>query len=94
MQLGKNDTDKLVELIKTGDEGAREVLYDTYAPLFYGMIRRLVPGRSETDDVLLKSFVVIFSEINQYNSTGSLFAWMYTIVLKEILRWHESHHAD
>lgn len=90
MPCAKCATNEIIELLKNGDQDAMSQLYDIYSPRVYGIISHLVP-KPAVDELTVKSFVAISNQIHQYKSSQSFFSWMYAIVMKEILLWHEQY---
>ena len=81
---------EFIRLLKKKDPQALSMLYDKYAPVFYGSITRLVPHEDQCEAVLIRAFMNIFITINKYDpGKEKFFSWMFAIVQKSISDWHE-----
>ena len=70
----------LVNQLKSKNSKAFTYLYDSFAPVLLGNIRRLVSCPSSAEDVLQNVFMKIWSHADQYQpSKGRLFTWMVNI---------------
>lgn len=66
--------------LKAKDSKAFTCLYDSFAPVLLGNIRRLVQCPASAEDVLQNVFMKIWSHADQYQpSKGRLFTWMVNI---------------
>lgn len=73
-------SDEFISKLKHGDRDSFEHLYDHYAPNLYGIVKNIVPTTDLAEDVLQKSFVKIWQNIDQYNENrGTFFTWMMNI---------------
>ena len=69
-----------INKLKRGDRASFEYLYDHYSPNLYGVIRNIVPTTDIADDVLQRSFVKIWRNIEKYDvEKGTFFTWMLNI---------------
>ncbi len=60
-------------------------LYDAYAPLFYGEIKRSLCVSAECDQILGSAFCLIWKSMEEFDPTKErLFTWCLKIVRKEI----------
>jgi RNA polymerase sigma-70 factor (ECF subfamily) len=67
----------LVAQIAAGDVEAFERLYDRYAPLAFGLIRRILADRAAAEDVLQEVFWQVWREAAAYDpGRGSVEAWL------------------
>lgn len=70
----------IIRLLQRSDERAIEMLYDDYAAALYGVVFRVVLSEEIAQDVLQESFVKIWKNGQQYNSSkGTLFTWILNI---------------
>ena len=68
---------ELVRRMAGGDRDAFAAFYDAYAPLAFGMIRRIVRSAAEAEEVLQEVFWEIWSSAAEYDPTrGSPEAWV------------------
>lgn len=63
------------------DESGLTLLYDNYINALFGMAFRILQNEAHAEDAIQKSFLKIWNNIDQYNSSKStLFTWMARIV--------------
>lgn len=65
----------VIEGCRQGDREARRLLYQHYAPLMLGVVRRYVGNRETAEDVLHDGFVQLFTKIGDYRGEGSFDGW-------------------
>lgn len=63
---------------------AQKKLYDTYAPVIYGVIRRYLNNQSAAEEVLNDTFYRVFTKLSQYAFTGPIEGWMRRIAINLI----------
>lgn len=87
-----NYTDEeLVLLLKSKDQRAYIYLYDNYAGALFGIIKRILGDGEEANDLLQESFVKIWRNILQYDTTkGRLFTWMINIARNTAIDYKRS----
>lgn len=67
----------LLRRIAVRDEGALAELYDRHSRLAYSVIMRILRSPSDAEDVLLETFVRVWSRADTYDSRlGSPAAWL------------------
>ena len=66
------------------NRAAQKKLYDRYAPLLYGMVKRYVYNTGQADEILNDSFYKILTGLSGYTSKGSFEGWMRRIVINTI----------
>jgi DNA-directed RNA polymerase specialized sigma24 family protein len=65
---------------QNGDSEALGRIYDAYAPLLLGFIRRLVRNKEKAEEILQATFLEAFGRIRNYDpSSEKLFPWMLKI---------------
>jgi RNA polymerase sigma factor (sigma-70 family) len=64
---------------------AQKYLYERYFGKLVSVTYRYARDKQEALDILNQSFLKIFQSLNRYQNTGSLLAWMKTIVLRTAL---------
>jgi RNA polymerase sigma-70 factor (ECF subfamily) len=78
--LNSKDIERLVNRLKTGDQGAFAEMYDRYSGAINGVITRIVRDTEASQDVLQDTFVKVWRNIQSYDSSkGSFFTWMLNI---------------
>lgn len=78
------DLDLLIRECIAQNRVAQKALYEKYAPLIYGMIRRYTQHTELADEILNDSFFKVFTKINTYSGTGSFEGWMKRVVANTI----------
>jgi RNA polymerase sigma-70 factor (ECF subfamily) len=69
----------LVERMAHGDRGAFAAFYDRFAPLAFGLIRRILREPAEAEEVLQEVFFELWQAAGQYDALrGSPAAWVAT----------------
>ncbi len=87
MALGESDqnTIELLKACSIGDPKAQQRLYDLFASRLFAIARRYIPEHNTAEDILIESFVKIFSKLNDIKNPEALFAWMKRIVINNAL---------
>ncbi len=67
-----------------GNRLAQKKMYDTYAPVVYGVIRRYLNNQSAAEEVLNDTFYRVFTKLSQYTFTGAIEGWMRRIAINLI----------
>lgn len=79
----------LEELIKRcveGDRSAQEYLYRKYSSKLYGICLKYSRNRTEAEDNLHDSFMIIYDKIGQFRASGSFEGWLKRITVNTILQ--------
>ncbi|MFN8331490.1 MAG: RNA polymerase sigma factor [Saprospiraceae bacterium] len=72
--------DKLVDLLKKGEQRAYAELYDMYGENLLMVIRRTVAQEEDAENLLQDCFVKIWRNIDQFDPTlGRLYTWIVSI---------------
>ena len=71
---------QIVEMLHQNDRKVISIIYDNYAPALYGVVLRIVRSEEIAEDVMQDSFLKIWKNGQQYNSSkGTLFTWLLNI---------------
>ena len=71
---------QIVEMLHQNDRKVISIIYDKYAPALYGVVLRIVRSEEIAEDVMQDSFLKIWKNGKQYNSSkGTLFTWLLNI---------------
>jgi DNA-directed RNA polymerase specialized sigma24 family protein len=74
------DETELLKLIRSKDRCGAEALYDGYSKVLALAIFRIARNKTQTDDLLEKTFVRIWRDIDLYNEHVERFLpWMLTV---------------
>jgi len=74
------DEGALIERCRTGDDLAFGELVERYKNLVYGMVWRLAPDRSRTDDLAQEVFLKIYRGLPYFRGEARLSTWIFRIV--------------
>lgn len=78
--------DKLIHDCKKGNRKAQEQLYRNYASVLFGVCLKYSRNKTEAEDNLHDSFMIIFSKIDQYTKKGSFEGWIKRITVNTVLQ--------
>ncbi|WP_223277566.1 RNA polymerase sigma factor [Phaeocystidibacter luteus] len=77
----RKSEEEIVGMLRAGDRGVMEYLYDHYSGALYGVCLKVVQDETAAQDVLQDAFIKIWKKGAQYDpSKGRLFTWMLNIV--------------
>jgi RNA polymerase sigma-70 factor (ECF subfamily) len=72
--------DDLVDRLWSHDRAALGLLYDRYAPVLFGLMRRIVRSEAIAEDLLQEAFVKAWQNIDRFDrSKGKILAWLLSI---------------
>lgn len=74
------DERALIERCRTGDDTAFGELVERYKNLVYGLVYRLVPDRSQVDDLAQEVFLKVHRGLPYFRGDARLSTWIYRIV--------------
>ena len=77
--------DTLVDGLRKNDSRSQQAVYERFSPAMFAVSLRYVKDHDSAQDVLLKSFMKVFSNIRQYKGKGSFEGWIRRIVVNEAL---------
>jgi RNA polymerase sigma-70 factor, ECF subfamily len=70
----------LLDLLKSKSEKGFSILYDNYSGAIFGVINKIVQSDHLAADVTQDTFVKIWKNIDNYNTTkGTIFTWMINV---------------
>jgi len=72
---------ELIERVKKGEPSAFESLYRKYASSMRFICQRYAKTTFEVEDIFQEAFMKVFSNINNYNGSGSFDGWMKRIFI-------------
>lgn len=71
----------IVDRCKQGDRQAQNEFYKLYSKAMYNIAYRITNNELDAEDVLQESFVSAFRNIDSYQGTASIGAWLKRIVI-------------
>lgn len=94
-EYDRNKEERLIESVRLGDREAFGKLYDKYAPLLFGVIRKKITDPQESEEILMDLFVMIWERIASYDpARQSLYIWIYTLAKELITKNRASHSVE
>ena len=83
--------DAVVRAAAKGERTAQKALYEQYAPLLFGIIRRYVSDQHHAEDILSEAFYRIITKLHQYSFEGSFEGWMRRIAVHTVTDYFRKH---
>lgn len=83
---------ELIQACRKNDRFAQKELYDRYAPLMFGVLRRYLKTKEDAEDVLLEAFFKVFTNLDRFREEGSFEGWIRRIVINEALMFLRRKH--
>ena len=74
------DHSQIIHQIKKGNQSAFRLLVEQYQAYAFKLAFRIVCNEEDAKDVVQESFIKIWRNINNYNSSIKFTTWMYKIV--------------
>src|SRR5215470_3684458 len=88
------DDQRLIELLRVGDERAYEELLTRFQQPVYTLSLRLLNDEGDASDVVQEVFLKVFRNIGHFRGQSSLKTWIYRITVNEAhnaRRWFFRH---
>ena len=67
-----------------------EMLYYNFSKTIFAQIRRYLPNKADAEDILQETFIKVYTNINDYNGTGSFEGWLKRIAINLSLNYIKS----
>jgi RNA polymerase sigma-70 factor, ECF subfamily len=74
------DPDKIIEMVKKGDQAAFRILVEEYRQQAFSMAFRILCDEEEARDIVQDSFIKIWQKIDTYDMSMKFSTWLYKIV--------------
>jgi RNA polymerase sigma-70 factor (ECF subfamily) len=81
---------QLVSKLKMGEQESFAVLYEQYSKKIYNLAFRMCGNKEDSDDIVQRTFIQAFTNINSFRETSGLYTWLYTIAKNLCLRLLEN----
>lgn len=78
--------EELIRKCIKGNRNAQQELYSRYSGVLFGICMKYSRNRTEAEDNLHDSFLIIFDKIHQYRSRGSFEGWLKRITVNTVLQ--------
>ncbi len=88
--------ERLVALVRVGDEGAFEAIYDRHHPAILGFCRHMLGTREEAEDAVQHTFLAAFRDLVRHEKQVELRPWLFAIARNRcfsLLRARRAHVA-
>ncbi len=82
--------DSLVADCLKGDRRAQFELYNLYNRAMYNTILRMVPNRTDAEDLLQSAFVEVFTRMDSFRNESTIGAWIKRIVVNKTINFLKS----
>lgn len=82
--LHKNDTELIAAAIKKDRKAQRE-LFEQYSPKMLGVCRQYIRCLDLAEEVMLKGFFKVFSNLDSFKNKGSFEGWIRRIMVNECI---------
>ncbi|HEU4701873.1 MAG TPA: RNA polymerase sigma factor [Conexibacter sp.] len=77
--------ERLVSLVRAGDESAFEALYDRHHPAILGFCRHMLGTREEAEDAVQHTFLAAFRDLARHEQPIELRPWLFAIARNRCL---------
>lgn len=81
----KNHLHEIIDKAQRNDRLAQKQIYEAYAKSLLGVCRLYINDLHFAEDVLIKGFLKIFTNIKHYKEQQHFYAWMRTIMVNECI---------
>jgi RNA polymerase sigma-70 factor (ECF subfamily) len=79
-RLSAEELQGMVTALKQKSAKGFTLLYDSYAPVLYGVVCRIIKDPALSEDILQEVFVKVWNNIDNYNTAkGAFFTWLMSI---------------
>ena len=75
-----------------GESLAQRTLYEKYAPILFGTVRRYIRQAEDAEDVFVEGLCKIYAKMSTFRSDGSFEGWMRRIMVNESLMFLRKRH--
>lgn len=71
---------EIMQKVAGYDSKALEQLYDRYAPILYTLIKKIIPEKATSEEVLSEVFVIVWRQIDQFDfEKNNVYTWLLTL---------------
>ena len=79
------DEKQLIKACISNDSKAQRLLYEKYDARFFAVCKRYFTDIQQAEDALVKGFLKIFQNLENYSFEGGFEGWMRRIMINECL---------
>lgn len=90
-QLAQGDSERAdVALAAAGDQQAFERLYRLHAARIHSLVRRMVGGDGDADELVQDAFVRAWQRLSTFRGESAFGTWMHRLTVNLVLNWQKS----
>ena len=82
---------KLVEIIKKGDQDTFSLLVYRYQQRIFAYIYRFVGNKDDCMDIVQEVFIKVYKNLNSFDQSKEFSPWIYRISHNEAVNWLKKH---
>lgn len=83
-----------LDALRAGDRHALTQMVETYSPLMYRLLLRMLRNESDAEDALQETFVKALRGLREFEGRSSLSTWLYRIATNEALMLLRKRHPE
>lgn len=84
ISLHTNEQDLINAAVKK-DRVAQKKIYEKYAPKMLAICNRYIKNIAEAEDVMITSFMKVFTQLENYENKGSFEGWIRRIIVNDAI---------
>ena len=90
-QLAQGDGERAdVALAAAGDQQAFERLYRAHVPRMHSLVRRMVGGEGDVDELVQDAFVRAWQRLSTFRGESAFGTWLHRLTVNLVLNWQKS----
>ena len=75
---------QLIKKLKDGDKDSFTYFYEHYSKKIYGLAFKMCGNKEDSEDIVQKTFIQAFNNINSFKEESSIYTWLYIIAKKHM----------
>jgi len=89
--LARGDSERAdVALAAAGDQGAFERLYRAHVARVHSLVRRMVGGEGDADELVQDVFVRAWQRLSTFRGEAAFGTWLHRLAVNLVLNWQKS----
>src|SRR4051794_5553637 len=90
-QLAQGDSERAdVALAAAGDQQAFERLYRAHVSRIHSLVRRMVQGDGDADELVQDAFVRAWQRLSTFRGEAAFGTWLHRLTVNLVLNWQKS----
>src|SRR5437868_15516833 len=90
-QLAQGDSERAdVALAAAGDQQAFERLYRAHSARIHSLVRRMVGGDGDADELVQDAFVRAWQRLSTFRGESAFGTWLHRLMVNLVLNWQKS----